>query len=100
MAFLTRCKQPKATGRGSVRSVAEAKELPDARGMPAIRALGEKRRPAAQNLLHSCSALEQVLNGLGGVRSRMVPSRLRRSAEGLGDGRFPRVLAELGLETA
>lgn len=66
-AVLIAAREFKAGGRASVPSVAEAKELLYAYGQPAILELGAKSRPAAQELLHFCSSLEQVLNGLAGV---------------------------------
>ena len=60
-------KEFKAGGKASVQSVAEAKELLYDYGLPALRGLSAKNRPAAESLLRFFSSLEQTLNTLAGV---------------------------------
>jgi hypothetical protein len=66
-AILIAVKEFKSTGKASVRSVAEGKELLYAYGLPALLELGAKNRPAAESLLKFFSSLEQALNALAGV---------------------------------
>jgi hypothetical protein len=66
-AILVAVKEFKAGGKASVQSVAEAKELLYDYGLPALRGLSAKNRPAAESLLRFFSSLEQTLNTLAGV---------------------------------
>jgi hypothetical protein len=60
-------KEFEATGKASVQSVVEAKELLYAYGKPALQKLAAENDAAARNLFRFLGSLEQLLDSLAGV---------------------------------